>query len=66
MIHMITALKVLLVTMALFSGHAHGGPVHAGPPAHSAAYYKLYPCAPGHPPVSPDWGMCRGTEFIPS
>jgi hypothetical protein len=60
--------KMIAVSAAIAFGHLHGHPVHAGPhpPLHSAAYYAVHPCAPGHPPVPADTGVCVGTEYIPS
>jgi hypothetical protein len=51
-------IHVILLILALLHTH-HTAVVHA-------VNYKLYPCAKGHPPVSPDWGACIGTNFRPS
>jgi hypothetical protein len=55
-------IHVIVLTVALLLGHHHGHPVHAP----VTVNYSLTPCAPGHPPVSPDFGACIGTAFIAS
>jgi len=59
-------LRSVLLTCALICGHHHGQPVHVRPPVTHSVNYALYPCAAGHPPVSPDFGACIGTLFIAS
>ena len=59
----VTLVKSIAIALAMLH---YGHPVHTvtvPKPAHSAAYYRAHPCAAGHPPVSPDWGVCVGTEF---
>jgi hypothetical protein len=61
-----SCIKIAILTLALLCGHHHGRPVHA-PGTVAVTYdYAANPCAPGHPPVSPDAGDCQGARFIAS
>lgn len=63
-----SCLKIIILLLALHCGHHYARPVHADVTTVKAVTYDyaLNPCAPGHPPVSPDAGACVGTLFIPS
>lgn len=61
----------VIASFYLLAGHPGVAVTHYGSPVRYAYDYAANPCAPHHPPVSPDAGACRtapdGTQvFIAS
>lgn len=58
-----SCLKIVILCASLLTGHHHYAHLVRSTPPAAAAYN---PCTPGHAPVNPDAGHCRGTLYIPS